>query len=213
MDFEFENGRNSKRSSGRRSCLLATLIILLVFSILGAAAAGLIYWLGSGSGMGFGDSIAVIRIEGVISDSKQVIDNLTRFSQADKVKAIILRIDSPGGGVAATQEIYEEILRAKKKKTVIASMGSVAASGGLYVAAAADKIVANRATVTGSIGVIMQMVNVEELLDKVGLRPLVIKSGRYKDIGSTSRPMTEDERLILQGIVDQLHQQFVNAFG
>ncbi len=111
--------------------------------------------------------------------------------------------------MAPTQEIYQEILRTRKSKKVIASLGSVAASGGLYVAAAADRILSNPATVTGSIGVIMQTANIEDLLSKVGLRSVVIKSGPYKDIGSSTRPMSEDERAILQKMVDDLHGQFV----
>ena len=156
-----------------------------------------------------GEGVAVIKIEGIITDSTKTVTTLNRVRRNSKIKAVIIRIDSPGGGVAATQEIYKEIERTKKEKKVIVSMGSVAASGGLYVAAPADKIIANPATVTGSIGVIMQLVNVEELLGKVGLSSVVIKSGRYKDLGSSVRPMTPDERAILQNVTDQLHQQFV----
>ena len=111
--------------------------------------------------------------------------------------------------MGATQEIYEEIQKVRKEKKVVASMGSVAASGGLYVAAGADKVVANKATITGSIGVIMNLFNIQELLDKIGLSPLVIKSGKYKDIGSSNRPMTDEERALLQGVIDELHGQFV----
>ncbi len=155
------------------------------------------------------EAVGVVEVKGVITDSEQVIKELVRFRRSDKIKAIILRVDSPGGGVAPTQEIYREIQRTKASKTVIASLGGLAASGGLYVASAADKIVSNPATVTGSIGVIMQMVNIEGILGKVGFQPVVIKSGKYKDIGSSTRTMTDEERVILQNIVDQLHQQFV----
>lgn len=167
------------------------------------------YLVGSDSDPSFGQGIGVIELKGVITESEPVLKTLVEFRRNKNVKAIILRIDSPGGGVAATQEIYREIERTKKKKKVIASLGNIAASGGLYIAASANKILANPATVTGSIGVIMQMINVEGLLGKIGFRSVVIKSGRYKDIGSATRTMTEDERAILQGTVDQLHQQFV----
>ena len=159
---------------------------------------------------GGGGSIGVVEIQGVISNPAPIVDTLDSFQKSSKIKAIVLRIDSPGGGVAATQEIYQEIRKVRKTKKVIASMGSMAASGGLYVAVAADQVVANPATVTGSIGVIMQMVNVEDLLAKVGLSPVVIKSGRYKDIGSSARPMTEEERTLLQHIVDEMHRQFID---
>ena len=151
----------------------------------------------------------MVEIQGVITDPEPAVSTLVRFRESDKIKAIILHIDSPGGGVAATQEIYQEVLRTKKVKPVIASVGGVAASGGLYVASAADKITANSGSVTGSIGVIMQMMNVEDLLDKVGVRSVVIKSGKFKDIGSPTRPMTEEERAVLQEVVSKLHRQFV----
>ena len=182
----------------------------MAFSVvLGGTIIGLVYFVGDGDRFGLGESIAVVEIRGVITDSKPIVDSLVEFRRSDKIKAIILRIDSPGGGVAATQEIYQEIERTKKSKKIVASLGSIAASGGLYVAAPADLIVANPATVTGSIGVIMQMMNIEELFGKIGLTPVVIKSGRYKDIGSAVRPMTEEEQKLLQGVVDQLHHQFV----
>ncbi|MDY6851111.1 MAG: signal peptide peptidase SppA [Thermodesulfobacteriota bacterium] len=180
-----------------------------VVIVLGGGLAGLAYLVGSGDGPSFGQGIGVVELKGVITESESVLKTLVGFRRNKNVKVIILRIDSPGGGVAATQEIYREIERTKKRKKVIASLGNIAASGGLYIAASANKILANPATVTGSIGVIMQMINVEGLLGKIGFRPIVIKSGRYKDIGSATRTMTEDERAILQRTVDQLHQQFV----
>lgn len=161
------------------------------------------------SASSFGQSVGVVEIEGTIFDSKPIIQTLRRFGKEDNIKAILLRIDSPGGSVAATQEIYTELLRFRGKKPIIASLGTVAASGGLYVAAAADKIVANPATVTGSIGAIMQTYNVENLLGKVGFQSVVIKSGRYKDIGSPTRPMTPEELALLQEIVNELKDQFV----
>lgn len=163
--------------------------------------------------MSTGDRIALIRVEGVIMDSQQTIADLRRFSENPAVKAIVLRIDSPGGGVVPSQEIYDEVkrVRAKNNKTVIASMGSVAASGGYYIAAATDRIVANPGTLTGSIGVIMETANVEGLLQKIGVEGVVIKSGKYKDVGSPLRKMSEEERGLLQSVMDDVHKQFIEA--
>lgn len=160
-----------------------------------------------------GDRIALIRVEGVIMDSQQTVTDLRRYSENPAVKAIVLRIDSPGGGVVPSQEIYDEVkrVRAKNNKTVIASMGSVAASGGYYIAAATDRIVANPGTLTGSIGVIMETANVEGLLQKIGVEGVVIKSGKYKDVGSPLRKMSEEERALLQSVMDDVHQQFIEA--
>jgi protease-4 len=127
------------------------------------------------------------------------------------VKAIILRIDSPGGGVGPSQEIHREVSKAKKKKKVVASMGSVAASGGYYIACASDAIIANPGTITGSIGVVMQFSNFEELLKKIGVKGVVLKSGEHKDIGSPLREMTPEEKKIMQGVLDDVHRQFIQA--
>jgi protease IV len=163
--------------------------------------------------MSTGDRIALVRVEGVIMDSQQTIEDLRHFSKNPAVKAIVLRIDSPGGGVVPSQEIYDEVkrVRAKNNKTVIASMGSVAASGGYYIAAATDRIVANPGTLTGSIGVIMETANVEGLLQKIGVEGVVIKSGKYKDVGSPLRKMSEEERGLMQSVMDDVHQQFIEA--
>jgi len=161
----------------------------------------------------FGEKVGVIEIFGAISDSKTIVDQIKAFREEDAVKAIVLRIDSPGGGVGASQEIYREIQRTVSEKTVIASMGSVAASGGYYVAAACDGIVANPGTITGSIGVIMGYTNFEELLSKIGLTPVVIKSGEYKDLGSPVRAMTSEEQSLLQELTLKIHRQFVDAIA
>lgn len=208
-NFTFDKGRTSEKKSGRSSFLTVFLIIVGIAAVLGLGTWGLVYFVGGGSSLFSKGGIGIIEIEGVIMDEAPYVEMLSRFRRSDDIKAIILRIDSPGGGVAATQEIYREIKRTKNEKKVIASLGSMAASGGLYVAAAADQIMANPATVTGSVGVIMQMVNVEELMDKIGLNPVIIKSGRFKDIGSSSRPMSPEEKALLQKVVDQLHMQFV----
>jgi len=158
-----------------------------------------------------GDGVGVLQIEGAIDDSREVLAELRRFREMPWVKAIVVRVDSPGGAVAPTQEIFEEIQRAKKKKPFIASMGSTAASGGYYIASACDKILANAGTLTGSIGVIMQLTNVEELMKKVGVKGYSVKSGVNKDIGSPFQPLSPEGRQILQSLVDNVHSQFVVA--
>jgi len=159
------------------------------------------------------DRIALIRIEGVIVDSQATVGELKRFSENPSIKAIVLRIDTPGGGVVPSQEIYDAVkrVRGKANKAVIASMGSVAASGGYYIAAATDRIVANPGTLTGSIGVIMETANLEGLLQKIGVEGVVIKSGKYKDVGSPLRKMSAEERGLLQAVMDDVHKQFIEA--
>lgn len=159
------------------------------------------------------DRIGLIRVEGVILDAKDTVADLKRFGDSSSIKAIVLRIDSPGGGVVPSQEIHDAVqrVRSKHKKTIVASMGTVAASGGYYIAAAADRIIANPGTLTGSIGVIMELVNLEGLLKKVGVEGIVVKSGHYKDIGSPFRKMGPDDRRILQSVMDDVHNQFIEA--
>ncbi len=159
------------------------------------------------------DRIALVRIEGAILDSNQTVSELKRFGKNPLVKAIVLRIDSPGGGVVPSQEIHDAVkrVRDKHKKIVVASMGSVAASGGYYIAAATDHILANPGTLTGSIGVIMEIVNLEGLFKKVGVKSIVIKSGRHKDLASPFREMSAEDRRILQSVLDDVHQQFIQA--
>jgi protease-4 len=159
----------------------------------------------------FGDKIAVVEVKGVITQSSGIIEELQQYLEDDGVKAIILRIDSPGGGVGPAQEIYREIIKIKSKKKVVTSMGSVAASGGYYIACASNLIVANPGTITGSIGVIMQFSNFEELLKKIGIKGVVLKSGEHKDIGSPFREMTPEEKRIMQEVLDNVHQQFIQA--
>lgn len=158
-----------------------------------------------------GDRIALIRIEGPIIDSKETLDELKDYVKDTSIKAIVLRIDSPGGGVAPSQEIYEEVRKAVAKKKIVVSMGSVAASGGYYIAAPATKIVANPGTLTGSIGVIMEIPNIESLMNKIGVKTEVIKSGQHKDIASIFRGIKKEEREILQDVLDNVHEQFIEA--
>lgn len=154
--------------------------------------------------------IAVITIENEIRESKKIVEMLLMAEQSRDIKAIILRIDSPGGAVAPTQEIYEEVRRIDKKKPIFASFGSVAASGGYYIGSATRKIWANAGTLTGSIGVIMQMADLSELFKFAKYKPEVIKAGRYKDIGSPARPMTDEERAYLHDLLSGTHKQFMD---
>ncbi|OQY02001.1 MAG: signal peptidase [Desulfobacteraceae bacterium 4572_130] len=154
-------------------------------------------------------NVGIIEIKGIITSSKEIIQNIKEFKENDSIKAIVLRVDSPGGGVAPSQEIYREIIKLKKKKKVVASFGAVAASGGYYIASASDSIVANPGTITGSIGVIMEYVNIEDIVKKIRLIPIVIKSGEFKDMGSPVRPLKDKERKIFQNIVNEIHTQFV----
>lgn len=158
-----------------------------------------------------GESVGVLEIEGSINGSQEVIHNLKRFGETQGIKAVVVRIDSPGGAVAPTQEIYQEIEKLKKKKPVIASLGGMATSGGYYIASICDQVVANPGTLTGSMGVIMELANVEELLKKLGLKGYSVKSAPHKDIGSPLRPLSAEGKAILQALVDNVHGQFVNA--
>ena len=155
--------------------------------------------------------MAVVNVEGVILDSSAYLESLRLIRRNDSVKAVVVRINSPGGSVAASQEIYEEVGKLAERLPVVASMGNVAASGGYYVACAADTIYANPGTVTGSIGVIAQFANYEQLLEWARIDVEVIKSGKMKDVGSPLRKMPEEERAYLQGLMDEVHEQFKGA--
>lgn len=161
---------------------------------------------GTGSG-----KIGVVELKGVITSPEKAIKELTSFRKNRSIAAIVLRIDSPGGAVGASQEIFEEVKRTRLKKPVVASMGSVAASGGYYAALGASQIMASRGTLTGSIGVIIKFANLAEIFKKIGYKSEVVKSGEMKDIGATSRSMTSEERQLIQDIIDNVHGQFVQA--
>lgn len=188
---------------------LAVIVGLIVFFFV---ASLLVMRFGATPGeFSFGGRIAVVEIRGVITQSSGVIDELRRHREDNGVKAIVLRIDSPGGGVGPSQEIYQEVLKTRKEKKVLTSMGAVAASGGYYIACGSDLIVANPGTITGSIGVVMQFSNFEELMKKIGIKGVVIKSGAFKDTGSPFREMTPEERRLLQQVIDSVQEQFVQA--
>jgi protease-4 len=160
----------------------------------------------------YGARVGLVRVEGGIYDSRIIIEDLERMSEDPGISALVLRVESPGGGVAASQEIFEYIRGMQEDGLpLVVSMGSVAASGGYYIGCSADTIVANPGTLTGSIGVIMSFTNLEELFGKIGMDFEVIKSGRFKDTGSWSREMTSEERQLLQETIDDIHAQFVEV--
>lgn len=159
-----------------------------------------------------GQRVAIVELEGIIADAEGTVRDLREHLDNPAVRAVVVRINSPGGVVGPTQEIFGGVQRLRRAgKPVVASLGAVAASGGYYVAAGADKIYANPGTLTGSIGVVIQLANVEELLKKVGVDYVVVKAGRYKDVGSFARAMSPDERKILQNLLDDVYGQFVEA--
>jgi protease-4 len=180
---------------------------LLVVSLASLRSAG------SGGGGGiFGGRVAIVELEGLIVDVDDLLRDLRAYRDNPAVRAVVVRINSPGGVVAPTQELHAALKRLRGAgKPVVASLGAVAASGGYYVAVAADQIYADPGTLTGSIGVIMQMANVNELMKKVGVDYVVVKAGEYKDIGNFARPMSAEERRVLQTLLDDVHGQFIAA--
>src|SRR5215467_8121965 len=168
---------------------------------------------GEAADFSFSDRIQVVDIEGELLQSTAILEQLKRYEDSNSVKAILLNIDSPGGGVAVSQEIYAELrrLREKKDKTIVAYLSSTGASGAYYVACAANKIVANPGTIVGSIGVIAEWVNYADLLEWVKLKSIVFKTGEFKDTGSGTRALTENEKKYFQGLIDDMYVQFVEA--
>lgn len=160
--------------------------------------------------IGVSNSVGVIEIKGVITDAEQALADIQAFSQKDGIKAVVVRIDSPGGAVGASQELFLAIKRLGQKKPVVASMGSVTASGGLYAAIGAQKIVAAPGTLTGSMGVIIKFANLEQIFEKIGYQSQVVKSGQFKDMGSPDRSLTQSELDLLQDLIDSVHRQFVS---
>ena len=158
-----------------------------------------------------GPKIGVIQISGTITWPEPYLKAIKEFKEDKEVRAVIVRIDSPGGAVGASQEIYQDLKLLDQEKPVVASLCSVAASGGYYAALGARRIIADPGTVTGSIGVVMQLPNLGPLLKKIGVKTTVVKSGRYKDIGSITREMSDDERQLMQEVLDDVHMQFIEA--
>ena len=194
----------------KRDIIIGVIIAGSFIVAFGFFALMMVGFMGGSGDFGFaglGESIGVLEVYGIITDasSRPVIKQLKKWTDNSSIKAIVIHINSPGGGVAPSQEIYDAILRAREEKFVVASMASVSASGGYYIACAADKIIANKGTLTGSIGVILQFHTAEVLLKKIGLETETIKSGKLKDVGNYSREMTEDEELM------DTYEQFVEA--
>lgn len=157
-----------------------------------------------------GAQIGVVRIDGVIMSSEKTIDQIRTLTADPDVKAIVLRINSPGGAVVPSQDIWEEVLKARKQgKIVLSSIGTVGASGAYYIASASDYIMASSGSLTGSIGVIMELAEVKGLLDKLGIHSEVIKSGAMKDVGSPFRPMTAEEKVYMESLLENIHRQFI----
>lgn len=198
----------------KKGCLtgLFLFLVLLLIVLLGFVGVMLIKGKEKPYSILSKPSVAILEIKGLLMESEEILETIKDYTEDARVKAIVVRIDSPGGGVAVSQEIYEELVKARNKGIkIIVSMGSVAASGGYYIACAADKIVANSGTLTGSIGVLAEFPNVEGLLEKAGIQFQTIKSGKYKDTGSFSRPMSEEEKKLIQELLDDVHTQFIKT--
>jgi protease-4 len=155
--------------------------------------------------------IGLVEVKGMILDSRETVRQLRHFLKKDDIKAVVLRVDSPGGVVAPSQEIYDEVRKFAAKKKIVVSMGSLAASGGYYISAPATLIYANPGTITASIGVIIKLSNIESLMDKIGIKSTVIKTGKFKDSGSPVRELTVEDRAMFQSVIDSTHNQFVKA--
>lgn len=187
---------------------------LISVGIIGLVFIGMLSADGDYDFGGFGESsVGVIELFDVINETsgRQVIKQLDKWVDNNSIKAIVLHLNTPGGGVAISQEVYDAVLRMSEKKPVVAAMASVSASGGYYIACAADRIIANPGTITGSIGVIFQFQNYGELLDKIGINTETIKSGELKDVGNYSRAMTKKEELMLKSVVMDTYEQFITA--
>jgi protease IV len=185
--------------------IITGIFLISIFTISGVS--------GKMQSFSLGEKVGVVLVEGVITDAREVSQQLRDFAKDDSIRAVVLRIDSPGGGVAASEEIYGAVLELKKKKQVVASMGSIAASGGYLIACAANRIIANPGTVTGSISAVMHFANVQDLMKKIGVQSSVIKSGKYKDIGSPTREMTQEEKVLMQGVVDDIYDYLLEIIA
>ena len=188
------------------SALLVGGMLLLLVVCIGIATA----LFGDGDQLA-GEGVGLVEIKGVIVDGQDTVRQLRVLKKDKRIKAVVLRVDSPGGVVGPSQEISAEVRGLARVKKVVVSMGSVAASGGYYVSAPASLIFANPGTITGSIGVLMKFSNIEGLMGKVGMKAFTLKTGKFKDAGSPVRAMTADERQMLQGVIDSTHGQFIRA--
>ncbi len=196
----------SKKTAIIAAVVLVSITILFAVSVKIASTL-----IGSGDSLSSKEGVGLIEVKGMILDSKETIRQLRYFLKQDSIKAVVLRVDSPGGIVAPSQEIYAEVKKFAAKKKIIVSMGSLAASGGYYISAPATMIYANPGTITASIGVILKLSNIESLMDKIGIKSYTLKTGKYKDSGSPVRKFSAEDRAMLQSVIDNTHQQFIRA--
>ncbi|MFP4128814.1 MAG: signal peptide peptidase SppA [Desulfonatronovibrio sp.] len=185
------------------------LIIAAVATFMVAMAVFNFLFLGDRPGFRAGDTIGVVNVSGLITDSREVVDWINKLEEDDSIKAVIVRIDSPGGVVGPSQEIFSAVKKLGQSRPVVASMGAVATSGGYYVASAAHKIVSNPGTLTASIGVKANLTSMQELMQKIGIEDQTVYSGKYKDAGTMTRPLTDEERAYFQELMDDMHEQFI----
>lgn len=204
-----ESSTQSKFSQRHPVLFGFMLIISAVVIIMMAMAVFNWFFFGDKSRLRAGDTVGVVNINGLISDSREIVDWINELEKKDSIRAVIVRINSPGGVVGPSQEIYMALEKLAQTRTVVASMGSMATSGGYYVASPAHKIVSNPGTLTANIGVRASLTNMQELLRKIGIEDQALYTGKYKDAGTVTRPMTDDEREYLQELIEDMHDQFV----
>jgi protease-4 len=197
----------------RHPVIFALMILIIIVAVFSCSVFTITILSGKRQAFSLNEKVGVVLVEGVITDSREIVQQLRDFGKDDAIRAVVVRIDSPGGGVAPAEEIYGAIQALKKKKHVVASMGSIAASGGYLVACGANKIVANPGSLTGSISAIMHFANLEDLLKKIGVRSSVVKSGKFKDIGSPTREMTAEEKSLLQAVVDDIYDHLLDVIA
>lgn len=201
-------------TSGKKKSLLTGFLLLVILAAGFVALVTVFPIIGGGRHVSLSlgkDKVGLVEIFGAITSAEAPVRQIERYAADPSIKGILVHINSPGGAVAPSQEIYNALERARKKKKIVASMGTLAASGGYYIAVGADKIVANPGTITGSIGVIMGFMDMRGLMSKLGLKTIVIKSGQFKDIGSGARPFTDADKKVLQDVIDDVYIQFVET--
>ncbi|MFA5179827.1 MAG: signal peptide peptidase SppA [Syntrophales bacterium] len=197
----------------RHPILFAFVLLIMMAMVFSAVVFSVSAISGKRKSLLASEKVGVVTVAGVITDALETVQQLEDLGKDDSVRAVVVRIDTPGGAVAPSQEIYGAVRELKKKKKVVASIGSIGASGGYLIACAADRTVANPGSITGSISTVMHLLNAEGLLSKIGLKPSVIKSGKYKDIGSPSREITAEEKALLQSVIDDMNDHFIDTIA
>jgi len=200
---------SQNKFSQRHPLIFGFMLIFAAVGIFMMAMAAFNYFLGEKARLRTGDPVGVVNINGLITDSREIVDWINELEKNDSILAVIVRINSPGGVVGPSQEIYSALRNLARTRTVVVSMGSMATSGGYYVASPAHKIVSNPGTLTANIGVKASLTNMQELLRKIGIEDQALYTGKYKDAGTVTRPMTDYERDYLQALIDDMHDQFV----